>query len=126
MQMTDRAARFARVLIVVPGLLAVALAQAACRPPRDPIVLEEGTLIIENQTPREWQNVVITVNDHFRGGAPSLAAGGRMTAPLSQLQTAYGQKYERTRQSVFKVEVTATDSDGKPVQLTWGGQRKPR
>jgi len=113
-------------MIVMPGVLALALAQAACKPPRDPIVLEGGTLIVENQTPREWRNVVITVNEHFRGGAPSLAAGGRMTAPLSQFQTAYGQKYDRSRQSVFKVEVTATDPDGKPVQLTWGGQRKPR
>jgi hypothetical protein len=83
-------------------------------------------LIIENQTPRDWRNVVITVNDHFRGGASSVQAGGRMTAPLSQLQTAFGQKYDRTRQSVFKVEVIATDADGKPVKITWGGQRKPR
>ena len=126
MRTSSRAARRARVIILTAGVLALALAQAACKPPRDPIVLEEGTLIIENQTPREWRNVVITVNDHFRGGAPNLAAGGRMTAPLGQLQTSFGQKYDRSRQSVFKVEVTATDPDGKPVQLTWGGQRKPR
>ena len=110
------------------GLLALvaALAHAACGMPRDPIILDQGILTIENQTPREWRNVVITVNDHFRGGATTLPAGGRMTAPLSQLQTAFGQKYDRTRQSVFKVEVTATDADGKPVKITWGGQRKPR
>jgi hypothetical protein len=114
----------ARALMAV--MIFVALAHAACAPRRDPIVLEEGVLAIENQTSRDWRNVVITVNDHFRGGAASLASGARMTAPLSQLQTAYGQKYDRTRQSVFKVEVTATDADGKPVKVTWGGQRKPR
>jgi hypothetical protein len=106
--------------------LLLALAQEACSLPRDPIVLDAGVVSIENQTSRDWRNVVITVNDHFRGGASSLAAGGRMTAPLGQFQTAFGQKYDRTRQSVFKVELTATDADGKPVKLTWGGQRKPR
>jgi len=115
-----------RTVPVVALVIVAALAQAACSPPRDPIVLDEGTLIIENQTSRAWQNVVITVNDHFRGGAATLPAGGRMTAPLNQLQTAFGQKYDRTRQSVFKVDVAAIDADGKPVKLTWGGQRKPR
>ena len=117
---TRRPVRLAAVMLLV------ALALSACAPPRDPIVLDEGTLIIENQTSRAWQNVVITVNDHFRGGAATVPAGGRMTAPLGQLQTAFGQKYDRTRQSVFKVDVAATDADGKPVKLTWGGQRKPR
>ena len=62
---------------------------------------------VENQTSRDWRNVVITVNDHYRGGAPTLLPGGRLTAPLSQFQTGFGQQVRsRHGQSVFKVEVT--------------------
>jgi hypothetical protein len=98
----------------------------ACSAPREPIYIEDGTLIVENQSNREWRNIVITVNDHFRGGSQSLAAGSRLTAPLSDFRTAFGQKYDRARQSVYKVEVTATDIDGRPVRLLWGGERKPQ
>jgi hypothetical protein len=93
---------------------------AGCSAPRDPIVIDEGIITIENQTARDWRNVKVVVNYHFAGGAPLLAAGGRLQAPLSGFQTAYGQKFDRGRQSVFKVEVTATDADGKPIALTWG------
>jgi hypothetical protein len=99
---------------------ALAALAAACSAPRDPITIEEGMVVVENRTSREWRNVRITVNDHFTGGAHVLAARGRLTAPLSQFQTAYGQKFDRGRQSVFKVEVTASDPDGKPVTLKWG------
>jgi hypothetical protein len=110
------------------ALIVVALAAAlsGCSSRHDPIFLQEGIVVVENQTSREWRDVVVTVNDHFRGGAPSLAAGSRLTAPLSEFRTAYGQKYDRSRQSVSKIEVTATDADGKPVKLAWNGQRTPR
>jgi hypothetical protein len=107
------------------GAAAAAAALCACSPRRDPIVLDEGTLVVENQSSRDWRNVVVTVNDHFRGGTPSLAAGARMTAPLTQFQTAFGQRYSRQTQSVYKVEVTATDASGAPVKLLWNGQRTP-
>ena len=94
-------------------------ATAACSPRPDPIAVRDNTVHVENQTSRDWRNVVVTVNDHFRGGAPLLAAGGRLTAPLSQFQTGFGQKFDRGRQSVSKVEVTATDPDGKPVSFNW-------
>jgi hypothetical protein len=98
-------------------------AAGACSPPPDPIEVNEGTIVVLNQTGNEWRNVVVTVNDHFRGGAPTLAAGGRLTAPLSQFQTAYGQRFDRGRQNVLKIEVTATDDNGAPVRLEWGTTR---
>lgn len=93
---------------------------AACSAPRDAITVDEGLITVENQTNAEWRNVRITVNDHFSGGAQALLPGGRLNAPLSQFQTGLGQKFDRGRQSVYKVEVTATDPDGKPVTLRWG------
>jgi hypothetical protein len=111
-----------RVALALVGVLLL----AACSTPRPPITVQEGIVTVENQTNREWRNVIITVNDHFRGAGASLAAGGRMTAPLSDFQTAFGQRFDRGRQAVSKVEVTATDVDGKPVSLTWAGNGKPR
>ena len=119
-----RAARGRRA--IVASLAAMFAATVACSAPRDPILVDEGMITIENQTTSEWRNVRVTVNDHFGGGAPSLAAGGKLMAPLSELQTGLGQKFNRGRQSVFKVEVTATDSDGKAVSLKWGQDLKPK
>jgi hypothetical protein len=79
---------------------------------------------VHNQTSREWRNVVVTVNDHFRGGAPTMAPGSRLSAPLSQFQTAFGQHYDIARQTVFKVEVTATDSSGEPVKLEFDAKKR--
>lgn len=105
---------------------AIALAMvSACSDRRDPIIVEGGMLMLENQTSSEWRNVVITVNDHFRGGAPSMAAGSRMSAPLGDFMTGFGQKFDRGRMSVVKVEVTARDESGNPVRLEWNG-RRPR
>ena len=92
-------------------------------PRREPVAVGDGMVVVENQTEREWRTIRITVNDHFFGGAQALAAGGRLTAPLSQFQTAHGVRYDRGRMSPKKVVVTATDADGKPVSLEWGGDR---
>jgi hypothetical protein len=104
-------------------LLLIAAAQA-CSTPRDAIVVDEGRVSVENQTAAEWRNVRVTVNDHFSGGVGSLEPGGRLDAPLSDFQTGLGQRFDRGRQSVFKVEVTATEPDGKPVTLRWGAVRQ--
>jgi hypothetical protein len=107
------------------ALMAAVLLAAACKPRLDPITVSENIVIVENQTSRDWRNVVITVNDHFRGGAPALAAHGRLNAPLSQFQTGYGQRFDIGRH-VFKVEVSATDSTGGPVALKYGADLKKR
>ena len=104
--------------------LLLPLAVGACSVPRESIVVEEGMITVENQTSTEWRNVRVTVNDHFGGGVASLAPGGRLNAPLSQFQTGLGQKFDRGRQSVYKVEVTATEPGGKPVTLKWGADQQ--
>jgi len=99
------------------GILVLGLIHAACKPRPGPIEIGDNVVAIQNQTSSDWRNVVVTVNDHFRGGTPTLAAGSRMAAPLSQFQTAFGQRYDVSRQIVFRVEVTATDANGEPVKL---------
>ncbi len=105
------------------ALLAVLLA-TACSARPDPITIAENAIVVQNTTSRPWTKVMVTVNDHFNGGVPLLAAGGRLNAPLSQFQTGFGQHYDPSRQIVYKVEVTATDSNGEAVRLLWGGDRK--
>jgi hypothetical protein len=122
--MIDR--RTSRLSALLAVLIAAPLICAACSAPRDPILVEEGMVDIENQTSLEWRNVIVRVNDHFTGGVPALAAGGHLNAPLSQFQTSYGQRFDRGRQSVFKIGVTATDADGKPVTLTWGQDQQKK
>ena len=102
-------------------LLLIGLLAAACSSEREAVRVEGDTVIIENHTTQEWRKVMVTVNDHFRGGSEALAPGGRLTAPLSGFQTAFGQRFDHARQSVAKIEVAATDADGKPVALTWAG-----
>jgi hypothetical protein len=114
MRPADSIVRRGLLVLLMAGLL------AACSAPRDAIIVDEGMVTVENQTDQEWRSLRVTVNDHFTGGAPSLPAGSRLTAQLSQFQTGLGQKFDRSRQSVFKIEVTATSADGKPVALKWG------
>ena len=108
------------VLIV----LAIVLGAAACTKVIEPITVDEGEIVVLNLTESEWRDVKIVVNHHFAGGLPRLEAGGRINAPLSRFQTAMGQKFDRGRQSVFKVEVTATEPSGKLVTLTWGADQR--
>jgi hypothetical protein len=100
-------------------LAAAVLLAAACSAPTDPISVRDNIVTVENRSPRDWRDVVVTVNDHFRGGAERVAARGRLTAPLSQFQTGYGQRFQLNRQAVFRIEVTATDANGEAVKLEW-------
>lgn len=93
---------------------------------RNPISVGEGSIVIENQSDQEWRNVIITVNDHFRGGARTLAPQGRLNAPLSQFQSAGGQRFAPERQIVTKVIVTATDAAGQPVNIEWDPRQRRR
>src|SRR4051812_48670286 len=103
---------------------AAALLAGACSSARAPVRMEGDIVVVENQTSQVWSKVIITVNDHFRGGSPTLAPGGRLTAPLSGFQTAFGQRFDRAHQSVNKIEVAAVDAAGAPVALTWAGDRE--
>jgi len=107
-------------------LVLLALLEAACAPRPAPINLAENVVTIENQTSRDWRNVIVTVNDHFSGGTPLLAAGGRLNAPLSQFHTALGQRYDASRQMVYKIAVTATDANGQPVKLEFDKRQKQK
>ncbi len=98
---------------------------ACSRPePPPPIHVRETDIVLQNQTAAAWSNIEVWVNDHFRGVASSLQPGQQLVVPLGALQAAYGQPFDRSRQAVFGVLVTARSSDGTAVRLTWGKVRR--
>ena len=106
-------------------LLAVLLlvGAAACSPPPPPISVGEGMVTVVNQTDQDWKDVLITVNDHFRGFVPVLKANGRANAPLNQFTTGYGQRWP-SGTPVRTVDVAAKNPDGTEVKLTFGREEK--
>jgi hypothetical protein len=70
-------------------------------------------------TDQDWKDVLVTVNDHFRGFFPVLKAAGRANAPLSQFTTGYGQRWP-SGTPVRTIDVTAKNPDGTDVKLSWG------
>ena len=91
-------------------------------PARPPIALSEGTVIVQNQTKQEWGKVVVTVKRISAQGPPR---GPRRTAPRAAQSVPDGVRsaLRSGRQSVAKIELTATDGDGKPISLKWTGGR---
>jgi hypothetical protein len=110
-----------------PRLLAALalLAAAACEKPEPPISVREGMVTVINQTDQDWKEVLITVNDHFRGFVPVLKAQGRANAPLSQFTTGHGQRWT-SGAYVKTVDITARSADGTDVKLTWGREENER
>lgn len=107
------------------ALVALALA-AGCSDPQEPISVDDNAITVVNETSHDWRNVLIVVNDHYRGGAPLLKAAGRLNAPVSQFDTGYGQRWPMGT-AIRKVQVTADAANGEPVKLAWEiGQQKKK
>jgi len=113
--------RRASVLAAVLAVLAV----AGCSEPPPPISVGEGMVTVLNQTDQDWKEVLITVNDHFRGFVPVLKADGRANAPLAQFTTGHGQRWT-SGTPVRTIDVTAKSADGTDVKLSWGRDREKR
>jgi hypothetical protein len=110
-----------RQLVVAVGCVIALL--TACRGKPEPIRVNGGHLVIENQTSQEWRDVVVTVNAYYRGGAPSLAPGGRLETALGNFTTGLGQRFDTNREPVRRVEVRAKNASGEPVALDWGADK---
>jgi hypothetical protein len=91
---------------------------AACGKPPDSLQVEQNAITLLNQTDHDWKNVLIVVNDHYRGGTPTLRKQGRLNAPISQFETGYGQRWPASER-IRKVVVTGTSENGEPVKFEW-------
>jgi hypothetical protein len=100
-------------------LTIVLVATAACRSSDPPIRVTRDALIVENHTREEWRDVIVTLNGYYRGTSKTLAPGGRLDANLGNFVTGFGQRFDKNRERVTRVEVRATDASGRPVTLDW-------
>ena len=102
------------------------LTRGACGRPVLPAIRQRGAwIVVENQTTSPWKDVSVTVNAYYRGVSPTLAAGGRLEAPLANFVTGLGQRFNTAREHISRVEVRATDAEGKPVVLDWDEKTGP-
>jgi len=108
-----------RVLVAVLTVGVVAML-VGCGHQEDPPIRVNGAwLVVENQSKIEWRDVSVTVNAYYKGVAPRVAPGGRLEAPLSGFVTGFGQRFNPARETVWQVQVRATDAAGKPLALDW-------
>ena len=106
-------------------LVVVAIGATACgHEPPPPIQVRDTDVLVQNQGKVAWAGIEVWVNDHFRGVAATLDPDQVLSVPLDGLVAAYGQRFDRHRQAVFGVLVTARTRDGQDVRLTWGKVRR--
>ncbi len=98
------------------ALLSVAAARCS-NPPPEPLQLERNHLTVLNTTKDEWTNIEIWLNRYLQARAPSLAAGGRLDAPLDRFMSGYGQPFDYHRMQVTELTLTARRPDGTPLEL---------
>lgn len=102
------------------GLMVLITGSAGCRDEAlAPIEIDEGALVVRNQTGRGWRDVRIAVNYWYHGSTREVPAGGFVRAPLGSFEAAAGQKFNAARTPLETVVVTAVDDTGTPVKLSW-------
>ena len=95
------------------ALLTLVLA-VACSEPPEPLQVENTAITLLNTTDEDWKNILITVNDHYRGGAPVLRKDGRLNAPINQFETGFGQRWPAgTRITSSPATATSTSSSAR-------------
>ena len=110
------------VTLALTALIAGAIAYAmrsSSRGSADPIRIEGQRLVIENETAQAWRGVTVTINAYYRATAQTIDPGGRLEAPLANLETGLGHRFDTAREHVTRVELRATDVSGKPVAIDW-------
>jgi hypothetical protein len=102
-------------------VIVIAVTAFGCRGKPEPPIRVEGNLItLENQTGRDWSNVEIWLNDHYRVTKPTLLRGERVQVPLDVFVAGFGQRFDTRRQTPLGIQVVATAGGGTPVKLEWG------
>ena len=78
---------------LVAGAIAYAM-RSGGRVSADPIRIEGQRLVVENETGQAWRGVTVTINAYYRATAPTIDSGGRLEAPLANLETGLGQRFD--------------------------------
>lgn len=110
--------------LISAGLLAALLGawllwQRGCDRALPDIAVDDGAIVVRNQTTETWSNVRIWVNDYYSGTASEIRAGSFVREPVSRFVAAQGQTLKATTR-VTSVVVLGTTAAGKPVRVAWG------
>jgi hypothetical protein len=98
--------------------LALLWGAGACRTIEpDPLTLDRNLLTVDNRTAQDWRGVEIWLNTYYRVTKDAVPANSRFQAPLDTFVAGYGQRFDFRRAQVKDVRLTATRSDGKPLEL---------
>jgi|KBSMisStaDraftv2_1062788.scaffolds.fasta_scaffold1362203_2 hypothetical protein len=109
-----RALKVAAAVALVSGLVAA----AGCSPPPIEVLKLDGNMLtVDNRSKSDWQNVEIWLNTYYRVKTESIPANGRFQAPLDVFVAGFGQRFEFRRMQVRDLRLTATQPDGKPVEI---------
>lgn len=102
----------------VVALLPVLVTAAGCSPPAIEVLKLDGNMLtVDNRSNSDWQNVEIWLNTYYRLKTDSIPANGRFQAPLDVFVAGFGQRFEFRRMQVKDLRLTATQRDGKPVEI---------
>jgi hypothetical protein len=106
--------------MLLVGLVIVGTAIAAgCSDhrPTDPLTLEGNRLTVNNRSSRDWNNVEIWLNTHYRVTTPSIPASGRFQVYLDSFVAGFGQRFDWRRQQIVDLRLVAKEPDGKAVEI---------
>src|SRR2546428_12533313 len=104
-----------RVLFVGVAIAAMAVVAACSKPPQDPLTLEGNLLTVDNRSSREWTNVEIWLNTHYRVTTKSIPAGGRFQGPRDALVAGLGQRFNFRRLQIAAPRLSARLAEGPAV-----------
>lgn len=117
----SRSVLLAALLLVV---VTAVLPRFCRRDQRQAIRVEETRLVVTNLTRTSWSGVTVWLNDYYRAQAPALAPHQRLEIPFDVFVSGWGQRFDRRRQAVAGIEVTARGDNGKSITLTFGSGRR--
>ena len=107
-------------LVIVAALAgAWFLWQRGCDRALADITIDDGAILVRNQTKEDWRNVRIWVNDYYSGTASEIRAGSFVREPVTRFVAAQGQTLKSTTR-ITSVVVLATSANGASVRVPWG------
>jgi len=113
--------RHVKIGLLVWAALAVwFLWQQGRAPDTDAIAIEDGFVIVRNQTDEEWLDVRIWVNEYYSGDARSIPAHGFVRESLGRFVASQGQKIDVTLTKIASVVVLGRTTDGTRIRVAWG------
>lgn len=93
--------------------------QRGCDRALPDIAVDDGAILVRNQTAENWTGVRVWVNDYYSGTASEIRAGGFVREPIVRFVAAQGQRLKSTA-PITSVVVLGTTTRGTPVRVVWG------